>query len=92
MHLILFPSLADQGESLVVENTYIYMQTVWIPQVANIRHSVYLVGDSCSPHLSNALTDLQTQASSWSRPMALPASDPQNPGLSSSWLGPSGSS
>lgn len=72
MHLILFPSLADQSESLVVENVYIYIQTIWIPPVANIRHSLYPVGDCCSSHLSHALTDLQTQKCTHIPPVAGP--------------------
>ena len=37
--LILFPSLADQGERLLVKN--ILMYTAWIPPVTGLRHSAY---------------------------------------------------
>lgn len=70
--LTLFPSLADEGESLVVENTYTHIQTVWIPPVANIRHSVYPVGGSCSPPLYHAKTDLWTQKKTHVPPVAGP--------------------
>lgn len=60
-HLFLFPCLANQVEILVEENTFIYIQTIWISPAANIRHSVYAVGDWYSSYLSHAVTNLETQ-------------------------------
>lgn len=39
------PCLVSQVEILVEENTFIYIQIMWIPPAANIRHSIYSVGD-----------------------------------------------
>lgn len=50
---------------------HIYIETVWMPPLAK-RHSVYPVGDFCSPLLSHALTDLQTQKHTHISPVAGP--------------------